>query len=54
MKEKRWKKMWYMKSGKGLEMNVKNEWMEGINGLGLVLKIMEQGIEKEKNEMLRK
>jgi len=42
-----WPKTWYLKSGDGLDMNVQKAWDNGITGRGVVVTIMDDGIEKD-------
>ncbi|XP_023239624.1 furin-like protease 1 [Centruroides sculpturatus] len=39
--------MWYLNRGHGLDMNVQNAWKKGITGQGIVVTILDDGLEKD-------
>jgi subtilisin family serine protease len=39
--------------GQGLDMNVQPAWMEGITGLGVVVTILDDGLEKDHPDLFR-
>lgn len=41
-----WHNMWYLNRGGGLDMNVQAAWKEGITGRGIVVTILDDGLEK--------
>ncbi|XP_071450401.1 furin-like protease kpc-1 [Hetaerina americana] len=49
----RWPQMWYLNRGGGLDMNVKPAWQEGITGRGVVVTILDDGLEKDHPDLFR-
>ncbi|XP_044729476.1 furin-like protease 1 [Chrysoperla carnea] len=49
----RWQFMWYLNRGKGLDMNVLPAWEEGITGKGVVVTILDDGLEKDHPDLIR-
>ncbi|EZA62232.1 Furin, partial [Ooceraea biroi] len=47
LNDERWPQMWYLNRGKGLDMNVQGAWAEGITGSGVVVTILDDGLEKD-------
>ncbi|XP_051170796.1 furin-like protease 1 [Leptopilina boulardi] len=47
LNDERWSLMWYLNRGKGLDMNVQDAWAEGITGRGIVVTILDDGLEKD-------
>lgn len=47
-----WKDMWYLKRGKGLDMNVLPAWRKGYTGKGVVISILDDGIEKDHPDLM--
>ncbi|KAK3597021.1 hypothetical protein CHS0354_014910 [Potamilus streckersoni] len=43
----KWSRMWYLNRGQGLDMNVRAAWELGITGKGVVVTILDDGIEKD-------
>ncbi|XP_025077508.1 furin-like protease kpc-1 isoform X4 [Pomacea canaliculata] len=43
----KWPIMWYLNRGGGLDMNVKQAWQQGYTGKGVVVTILDDGIEKD-------
>ncbi|CAH1402444.1 unnamed protein product [Nezara viridula] len=39
--------MWYLNRGSGLDMSVEGAWKEGITGKGIVVTILDDGLEKD-------
>nr|XP_012137471.1 PREDICTED: furin-like protease 1, isoform 1-CRR isoform X3 [Megachile rotundata] len=46
LNDEMWPQMWYLNRGKGLDMNVQEAWAEGITGHGVVVTILDDGLEK--------
>lgn len=46
LNDDRWSLMWYLNRGNGLDMNVQDAWAEGITGRGIVVTILDDGLEK--------
>ncbi|XP_046400886.1 furin-like protease 1 isoform X2 [Ischnura elegans] len=49
----RWPQMWYLNRGGGLDMNVKPAWQEGVTGRGVVVTILDDGLEKDHPDLFR-
>ncbi|KAG8042137.1 hypothetical protein G9C98_000128 [Cotesia typhae] len=47
LNDDRWPQMWYLNRGKGLDMNVQGAWADGITGHGVVVTILDDGLEKD-------
>lgn len=47
LNDPRWPQMWYLNRGQGLDMNVQNAWAKGITGQGIVVTILDDGLEKD-------
>ncbi|XP_057324467.1 furin-like protease 1 isoform X2 [Microplitis mediator] len=47
LNDDRWPQMWYLNRGKGLDMNVQGAWADGITGHGIVVTILDDGLEKD-------
>ncbi|XP_070212344.1 furin-like protease kpc-1 isoform X2 [Littorina saxatilis] len=45
--EPKWPQMWYLNRGKGLDMNVRTAWELGYTGKGIVVTILDDGIETD-------
>ncbi|XP_052098135.1 furin-like protease kpc-1 isoform X3 [Mytilus californianus] len=43
----KWSRMWYLSRGGGLDMNVRSAWEQGVTGKGVVVTILDDGIEKD-------
>ncbi|ESN98256.1 hypothetical protein HELRODRAFT_84740 [Helobdella robusta] len=43
----KWPRMWYLNRGNGLDMNIIPAWRSGITGKGVVVCILDDGIEKD-------
>ncbi|XP_014473594.1 PREDICTED: furin-like protease 1, isoform 1-CRR isoform X1 [Dinoponera quadriceps] len=50
--DERWPQMWYLNRGKGLDMNVQGAWLEGITGQGIVVTILDDGLEKDHPDLV--
>ncbi|CAK9811856.1 Furin-like protease 1, isoform 1-CRR [Anthophora quadrimaculata] len=48
-----WPQMWYLNRGKGLDMNVQEAWAEGITGHGIVVTILDDGLEKNHPDLYK-
>ncbi|OWA52946.1 Furin-like protease 1, isoforms 1/1-X/2 [Hypsibius exemplaris] len=42
-----WQHMWYLNRGEGLDMNVQKAWQMGYTGQGVVVTILDDGLEKD-------
>lgn len=45
--DEKWEQMWYLKRGRNLDMNVLPAWKEGVTGNGVVVTILDDGLEFE-------
>lgn len=48
----KWKDMWYLKRGSGLDMNVMGAWEQGVTGKRVVVTILDDGIEKDHPDLM--
>ncbi|CAL4156912.1 unnamed protein product, partial [Meganyctiphanes norvegica] len=48
-----WSEMWYLKRGPGLDMNVQKAWEEGVTGKGVVVTILDDGIERNNPDLIK-
>ena len=46
-RDPKWPRMWYLKRGKGQDMNIIPVWKQGYTGKGVVVTILDDGIEKD-------
>ncbi|XP_070162415.1 furin-like protease 1 isoform X1 [Polyergus mexicanus] len=53
LNDERWPQMWYLNRGKGLDMNVQGAWAEGITGNGVVVTILDDGLEKDHPDLFK-
>ncbi|XP_060827742.1 furin-like protease 1, isoforms 1/1-X/2 isoform X1 [Bombus pascuorum] len=53
LNDEMWPQMWYLNRGKGLDMNVQEAWAEGITGRGIVVTILDDGLEKNHPDLYR-
>lgn len=53
LNDERWPQMWYLNRGKGLDMNVQGAWAEGITGNGIVVTILDDGLEKDHPDLYK-
>ncbi|XP_024940569.1 furin-like protease 1 isoform X2 [Cephus cinctus] len=53
LNDERWPQMWYLNRGNGLDMNVQGAWTEGITGSGVVVTILDDGLEKDHPDLTR-
>lgn len=44
---------WFQNRGKGLDMNVQEAWAEGITGRGVVVTILDDGLEKNHPDLYK-
>ncbi|XP_076175003.1 furin-like protease 1 isoform X1 [Ptiloglossa arizonensis] len=51
--DERWPQMWYLNRGNGLDMNVQEAWAEGITGRGIVVTILDDGLEKDHPDLCK-
>ncbi|GFQ93427.1 hypothetical protein TNCT_344021 [Trichonephila clavata] len=47
LNDPRWPQMWYLNRGEGLDMNVQDAWAQGVTGKGIVVTILDDGLEKD-------
>ncbi|XP_013793424.1 furin-like protease 1, partial [Limulus polyphemus] len=47
LNDPKWKDMWYLNRGNNLDMNVKPAWDMKISGKGVVVTILDDGLEKD-------
>ncbi|GLH10076.1 Furin-like protease 1, isoforms 1/1-X/2 [Gryllus bimaculatus] len=45
--------MWYLNRGHGLDMNVQPAWQQGVSGRGVVVTILDDGLEKDHPDLYR-
>ncbi|CAG0912487.1 unnamed protein product [Notodromas monacha] len=48
-----WSHMWYLNRGNGRDMNVKKAWAENLTGQGIVVTILDDGLEKDHPDIKR-
>ncbi|KAL0114583.1 hypothetical protein PUN28_011706 [Cardiocondyla obscurior] len=53
LNDEKWPQMWYLNRGKGLDMNVQGAWAEGITGNGVVVTILDDGLEKDHPDLYK-
>ncbi|XP_076621880.1 furin-like protease 1 isoform X4 [Colletes latitarsis] len=53
LNDERWPQMWYLNRGNGLDMNVQEAWADGITGRGVVVTILDDGLEKDHPDLCR-
>lgn len=49
----KWPRMWYLNRGRGLDMNLLPAWKKGLTGRGVVVSILDDGIEKDHPDIKR-
>uniref|UniRef100_A0AAG5CZA0 furin n=2 Tax=Anopheles atroparvus TaxID=41427 RepID=A0AAG5CZA0_ANOAO len=47
LNDPKWPEMWYLNRGNGLDMNVIPAWKEGVTGTGVVVTILDDGLESD-------
>ncbi|GAB6032404.1 Uracil phosphoribosyltransferase, synthesizes UMP from uracil, variant 2 [Chamberlinius hualienensis] len=47
LNDPQWPQMWYLNRGNGLDMNVQAAWAQGVTGKGVVITILDDGLEKD-------
>eukprot|EP00092_Neocalanus_flemingeri_P033440 GFUD01036357.1.p1 GENE.GFUD01036357.1~~GFUD01036357.1.p1 ORF type:complete len:862 (-),score=191.63 GFUD01036357.1:334-2919(-) len=52
LNDQRWPLMWYLNRGDKLDMNVQDAWEMGITGKGIVITILDDGIEKANPDLV--
>lgn len=52
LNDPKWPQMWYLNRGHGLDMNVQGAWEEGITGKGIVVTILDDGLEKDHPDLI--
>lgn len=53
LNDPRWPQMWYLNRGQGLDMNVQSAWAQGVTGKGIVVTILDDGLEKDHPDIMR-
>ncbi|CAH0389779.1 unnamed protein product [Bemisia tabaci] len=53
LNDPKWPQMWYLNRGNGLDMNVMKAWQEGITGKGVVVTILDDGLEKDHPDLIQ-
>ncbi|KAK7862254.1 hypothetical protein R5R35_008131 [Gryllus longicercus] len=53
LNDPRWPQMWYLNRGHGLDMNVQPAWQQGVSGRGVVVTILDDGLEKDHPDLYR-
>lgn len=53
LNDPRWQQMWYLNRGQGLDMSVRGAWKEGVTGNGVVVTILDDGLEKDHPDLIR-
>ncbi|XP_063696789.1 furin-like protease 1 isoform X2 [Culicoides brevitarsis] len=52
LNDPKWPLMWYLNRGSGLDMNVIPAWKEGITGRGVVVTILDDGLESDHPDLI--
>jgi len=52
LNDERWPLMWYLNRGNGIDMNVQEAWQSGITGKGIVVTILDDGVEKSNPDIM--
>ncbi|XP_069195959.1 furin-like protease 1 isoform X4 [Procambarus clarkii] len=53
MDDPKWPQMWYLNRGGSLDMNVQAAWAEGVTGKGVVVTILDDGLEKDHPDLIK-
>ncbi|XP_075238401.1 furin-like protease 1 isoform X2 [Lycorma delicatula] len=53
LNDPKWPQMWYLNRGAGLDMSVQGAWREGITGRGVVVTILDDGLEKDHPDLIK-
>ncbi|KAK0168883.1 hypothetical protein PV327_002645 [Microctonus hyperodae] len=53
LNDDKWMQMWYLNRGHGLDMNVQGAWADGITGRGVVVSILDDGLEKDHPDLVK-
>lgn len=53
MDDPKWPQMWYLNRGGSLDMNVQPAWSEGVSGKGVVVTILDDGLEKDHPDLIK-
>ncbi|XP_063243301.1 furin-like protease 1 [Bacillus rossius redtenbacheri] len=53
LNDPRWPQMWYLNRGPGLDMNVLPAWAQGVTGKGVVVTILDDGLEKNHPDLIQ-
>lgn len=52
LNDPKWHEMWYLNRGKALDMNVQRVWQRNITGRGVVVTILDDGLEKDHPDLV--
>jgi len=52
LNDQRWPLMWYLNRGDKLDMNVQEAWQSGITGKGIVITILDDGVERANPDLI--
>ncbi|KAK3877496.1 hypothetical protein Pcinc_017822, partial [Petrolisthes cinctipes] len=53
LNDPKWPQMWYLNRGGSLDMNVEAAWAEGVTGKGVVVTILDDGLEKDHPDLIK-
>ncbi|CAL4066184.1 unnamed protein product [Meganyctiphanes norvegica] len=53
LNDPRWPQMWYLNRGDNLDMNVQQALAEGVSGKGVVVTILDDGLEKDHPDLIK-
>lgn len=53
MNDPKWPQMWYLNRGGELDMRVQPAWAEGVTGKGIVVTILDDGLEKDHPDLIK-
>ncbi|KFM77939.1 Furin-like protease 1, isoforms 1/1-X/2, partial [Stegodyphus mimosarum] len=53
LNDPKWPEMWYLNRGWGLDMNVEAAWAEGVTGKGVVVTILDDGLETDHPDLVQ-
>lgn len=53
LNDPKWPEMWYLNRGQGFDMNVVAAWANGVSGKGVVVTILDDGLEKDHPDLIQ-